>query len=116
MGVWSAPFHPAILASVGNTPKWVRAEQPPEVDTLDGSLVVIPNVSLSKIPKEWWDTVRSSGAGDHRGPLGPRQDRSRPSSSGSIPIPAPPRWTPATPTPTWSPIFWPWDSAIFRSS
>ncbi|MCX7428175.1 MAG: hypothetical protein NTW96_21415 [Planctomycetia bacterium] len=32
MGVWSAPFHPAVLASVGNTPKWVRAEQPPEVD------------------------------------------------------------------------------------
>ena len=88
----------------GRTPPWVRAEQPPEVDTLDGSLVLMPNVSLSKIPKEWWDgpIVRRRG---HRGPLGPRHDDRGHPRSGSIPIPVPPRWTPTTPIPIWSPIF-----------
>jgi alpha-mannosidase len=62
LGVWSAPFHPAILASIGCTPRWVSASNPPEGDALADSLVLVPNVSLSMIPENWWAATQAAGA------------------------------------------------------
>lgn len=62
LAVWSAPFHPAIVATTKKIPRWMNAEVPPEADALAGALVLIPNVSLSLIPETWWAVAQSTDA------------------------------------------------------
>src|ERR1700722_6004249 len=40
LATWSALWHPALLASAGRVPGWVRADGPP--DALTGRLILIP--------------------------------------------------------------------------
>lgn len=55
LAAWTAIWHPALIAAVGELPTWRRADDPPDTDVLDGELVVVPECSQSSLPADWFD-------------------------------------------------------------
>ena len=60
LATWSAPWHPSLLAAAGGTPKWHRADEPP--DQLAGRLIFIPKASEPLIPAGWHERAKNEGA------------------------------------------------------
>lgn len=53
LSAWTALWHPALLAMTGQMPTWYPAATPPDPDTLDGVLVVAPQLSRERLPTGW---------------------------------------------------------------
>lgn len=57
---WSGLYHPDLLARAESTPKWMRAEAPPEDPA--GSLIAIPRCAEPSLPPDWLAKAETSGA------------------------------------------------------
>jgi alpha-mannosidase len=57
---WTAMWHPALLAATGQLPSWHSAEEPPDVDSLDAELVLVPSISRLRLPSDWCDRLRAT--------------------------------------------------------
>jgi alpha-mannosidase len=55
LSAWTALWHPAILAATGAPPAWHPADTPPEPETLEGELIIVPPVSRERLPSDWCD-------------------------------------------------------------
>ena len=60
LSAWTAAWHPALLAGVGKTPIWHRADEPPQ-ECAD-RLLVIPKVAERDLPDGYADRARQMGA------------------------------------------------------
>ena len=60
LAAWSATWHPSLLSTAAGTPKWHRADQPPE--QLAGRVIFIPKVSEPLMPVGWIQRARDGGA------------------------------------------------------
>jgi alpha-mannosidase len=60
LSAWTAAWHPALLVSVGKTPTWYRADEPPVENA--GRLLVVPKVSAGDVPEGFADRARQQGA------------------------------------------------------
>jgi len=56
---WSAPWHPKLIAESDGTPRWQRADDPPE--DLAGRLLFVPQASHSLLRAGWTSRVESEG-------------------------------------------------------
>lgn len=57
---WTALWHPALLAAIGELPTWRRADDPPPADSLNGELVVVPRSCHQSLPVGWLDRFRDT--------------------------------------------------------
>jgi alpha-mannosidase len=55
----TAAWHPSLLAATGELPSWHRANDPPPLDSLDDTLLVVPSVSQDRLPSEWRRVVEA---------------------------------------------------------
>lgn len=60
LAAWSAPWHPALIASAGKIPSWYRADSPPEDVT--NKLVVVPGISHSQVPTGYLQRAEAESA------------------------------------------------------
>src|SRR5262249_55982355 len=60
LSAWTAAWHPALLAAVGKTPVWHRADEPPA--ECAGRLLIVPSVSANELPDGYADRARKEGA------------------------------------------------------
>lgn len=60
LAAWSALWHPRLLAAAGKTPRWYRADCPP--DEVAGRLIVIPDISQRQLPTGWTERAGQQGA------------------------------------------------------
>ncbi|WP_068142070.1 hypothetical protein [Roseimaritima ulvae] len=51
LAAWSAPWHPALIATSGKTPTWCRADVPPAASK--GMFLLIPEVSEGRLPHDF---------------------------------------------------------------
>lgn len=58
---WSAPFHPAIVATAERTHRWMAAANPPDANTLENALVFLPKTSESLLPEKWLAEAEAAG-------------------------------------------------------
>ncbi len=56
---WSALWHPELIASAGQMPKWQRIEDPPQ--EIAGKLIVVPTVCVSRLPIGFAQRVKEEG-------------------------------------------------------
>ncbi len=59
LATWSAPWHPSLLAAARGTPKWHRADEPPQ--QLAGRLIFIPKASEPLIPAGFRERAKNEG-------------------------------------------------------
>ncbi|OHB83573.1 MAG: hypothetical protein A2V98_10200 [Planctomycetes bacterium RBG_16_64_12] len=60
LSAWSALYHPALLASAQQLPRWVSAQEPPKDPA--GSLIMLPGASEKILAPAWLDQAAGSGA------------------------------------------------------
>jgi alpha-mannosidase len=60
LSAWTAAWHPQLLAALGKTPTWHRADEPPE--DCSGRLLIVPKVSADELPDGFADRARQRGA------------------------------------------------------
>ncbi|MFH1268625.1 MAG: hypothetical protein ABIK89_23110, partial [Planctomycetota bacterium] len=60
LSAYSALWHPALLASAQNVPKWVRSDDPPGDPA--GHLVMVPQSCETLLPPDWLQRAREAGA------------------------------------------------------
>ncbi len=51
LAAWSAPWHPALIATSGKIPTWCRADVPPPAAA--GMFLLVPEVSESRLPHDF---------------------------------------------------------------
>ena len=61
MNAYTAPFHPAIVAVAKETPRSESAQQPPDVDTIESTLLFLPRLSESLLPDGWAAGAEKAG-------------------------------------------------------
>src|SRR6056297_138874 len=54
LGAWSAPWHPALIATTGKLPTWCRADTPPS--PMKGLFLLIPETSRDRLPSDFPST------------------------------------------------------------
>ena len=64
---FSVAFHPALIASTGRIPAWMRADEP--IDDFERKLFFLPTASTDLIPGGWTERARSEGAVVATGPF-----------------------------------------------
>ena len=57
---WTCLWHPSLLHATGGLPGWHPTDEPPDPNTLDGELIVIPSVSRPRLPSDWCDRLRAT--------------------------------------------------------
>lgn len=57
---WTTLWHPALLGATGRMPAWHPAGFPPEPESLEGELVIIPPVSRQQLAGDWRDRLRAT--------------------------------------------------------
>jgi alpha-mannosidase len=60
LAAWTVLWHPALLAATGRLPGWHSADAPPEPETLDGELILVPSVCHSRLVGNWRDRLRET--------------------------------------------------------
>lgn len=61
LAAWTTLWHPALIDATGSLPGCHSSIEPPEPDTLQDELVVVPPVSRERLPAEWCDRLRAAG-------------------------------------------------------
>jgi alpha-mannosidase len=57
---WTALWHPALIASAGKAPQWVRVDDPPQ--EFADRLISVPNVAKDRLPTGFAQRAKESGA------------------------------------------------------
>lgn len=60
LAAWTAPWHPALLAATGATPRWRRGDNPPS--DLRDLLILVPGVADRELPQGFAQRARDEGA------------------------------------------------------
>ncbi|MCI0491907.1 MAG: hypothetical protein L0Z07_03105, partial [Planctomycetes bacterium] len=60
LAAWTALWHPAILSTTGALPTWHPAGSPPEPDSLEGELVIVPAISDERLPRDWREQFQAT--------------------------------------------------------
>ena len=60
LSAWSAPYHPAVLARLGQMPAWHSASNPPQEPA--GRLILVPHCCDTELPDGWLAKAESAGA------------------------------------------------------
>ena len=60
LSAWSAPYHPAVLASLGKMPAWHSASNPPQEPA--GRLILVPRCCDTELPDGWLTKAEDAGA------------------------------------------------------
>ena len=60
LSAWSAPYHPAVLASLGQMPAWHSASSPPQEPA--GRLILVPGCCDTELPDGWLAKAEDAGA------------------------------------------------------
>jgi alpha-mannosidase len=60
LAAWTTLWHPALIAATGRLPGWHPADNPPDPESLDGELVLVPPVSRQHLAGDWLDRLRAT--------------------------------------------------------
>ena len=60
LACWTALWHPALIASAGQSPTWVRVDDPPS--EFEGRLIAVPNVAKDRLPTGYPQRAKEGGA------------------------------------------------------
>jgi alpha-mannosidase len=59
LACWTALWHPALLASAGKAPTWLRVDDPP--NDFEGRLIIVPGVAKDRLPTGYPQRAKESG-------------------------------------------------------
>lgn len=62
LAAWTAPFHPAILASAGRVVRWQSIEHFLDSEPTASSLVLLPSLGGAALPDGWIERAEAAGA------------------------------------------------------
>jgi alpha-mannosidase len=60
LACWTALWHPALIASAGKAPTWMRVDDPPS--EFEGRLIAVPNVAKDRLPTGYPQRAKEGGA------------------------------------------------------
>jgi alpha-mannosidase len=60
LAAWTSLWHPALVAATESLPGCHTADSLPEPDALEAELVVVPGVSLERMPGDWIDRLHAT--------------------------------------------------------
>jgi alpha-mannosidase len=60
LSAWTSLWHPSLIDATGSLPGWHSTETPPEPDTLDGELILVPSISRERLPADWQERIRAA--------------------------------------------------------
>src|SRR4051794_1070607 len=60
LACWTALWHPALIASAGKAPTWMRVDDPPS--EFEGRLISVPNVAKDRLPTGYPQRAKEGGA------------------------------------------------------
>src|SRR6185436_16482073 len=60
LAAWTAVWHPLLIHATGALPRWHSADEPPEPDSLEGELVLVPPISRQRMAGDWCDRLRAT--------------------------------------------------------
>src|SRR5688572_10341965 len=60
LAAWTTLWHPALIAATARLPCWHPADNPPDPESLDGELVIVPPISRQHLAGDWLDRLRAT--------------------------------------------------------